>query len=75
MIEIITGLYKEAFSRRAPIYTTELKTKSFGGKHYTLEDLLKLKLNLPEVQTSYKGLKQEQREQKAKQYKITIEEI
>jgi hypothetical protein len=75
MIEIITGLYEESSSKRKPIYTTELKSKSFGGRHYTLEDLIKLKLNLPKVPTSYSGLKREQREQMSKRYKITIEEI
>lgn len=72
-VVIKTGLYKESKSKRKPIYTTEIKSNNFGGTHYTLENLIKDKISIPEV-TVYYGTNGDERSNLAKKFIITIEE-
>ncbi len=72
--EIVTGIYKESSSKRNPVYTTAIKSTSFGGRHYTLEELVKTLIDIPEVKV-YESTNANDRESISKQYKITIEEI
>jgi len=69
---IETGLYMESESRRKPIYTTENKNNHFGGIHYTLENLIKERISLTEIDYDTNAT---ERYAVAKKFKITIEEI
>ena len=77
-VELDVNLYIAVDSHRQPIYTTE---KSSPSKHQTLEQFIKNKIEIPQMEMNHlrwEGKKNPslmEREQSAKKFKITIEEV